>query len=877
MSVVEEFEQHLADWRVEFAGRPTEEMTALWLLALEREQLVTVAYRRDIIELRLAKMPIDPGVREAVARAIRWAWRDEEAHALYIRGVLLRGRTFPERARAWLTQVEGRVAGWTASRQHHFGWRERPITRAVAEVLEVAGALANKIPEPARDELHWTPFADFCRFNIAAERTAAMGWARIAELAEDPDLQVPPADLAAFRKIAEDEERHARIFELFSRSFDPQDRLVAGLDADALITAIGEIGQRFLALPRPNDPAWQNPLGKGATVFVRQGTGNGQGPALLTEVLDALDLQVLKGMKVAIKASFMMVTDRDDRSNMVAVELLHELGAWLGKRGAEVTMLEGGNIYDRFHANRGVLEVAEYLGVPSAHYDMVDAGKVQVEHQYQRGLDQHTIAAPWRDADLRILFGKLRSHPTSTAMLSMEAAEGLADRHDLHTFGDRRTDRELTVAMLLDAFPPDVALVDACECVADGLLGMMGTEHPRSPRRIYGSRDAVSLDAVVARHIGAKPDDPMFVNVAADWFGDPRGTIEVDGPDGTIDGWIPPAHSTRTALLKRLALPVYSHASARGALFLPDFDTAAFPAIQKPSLGAQLARRVVRQITRDAPHFMGLLPTEWLDTPGGRVRMTRVGSGDPVILLHGYPETLQLFSHLVPLLAERHEVIAFDWPGQGYSDRWKGGADPVARAEQLATLMDLWKIGDAHLVCTDMGGHPGLALAATQPERVRKLVVMNCLLFGDGETSYRIALMRRSGLNNFAFTRAPSIVYAQCKRTFLDRRDHWPPELDDDFLPAFRAAPVGQFLADLCADVEDAFPDLPELYWRVDRPTLALWAENEGHFPVSQARRLVELTQSASLEIVDGAGHWMPFTHATEVDTAISAFLESSP
>ena len=873
MAVVAEFEAQLEDWKIRYAGRPEDEMTALWLLALEREQLVTVAYRRDIIDLRLSKMPISPEVRDAVGRAIRWAWRDEEAHALYIRGVLLRGRDPSTRAQAWLTQLEGRIAGWTSSRQHHLGWSERPITRAVAEMLEIAGALAKKIPDPARETLHWTPFADFCRFNIAAERTAALGWQRIAELAEHPELEVTPRDLDAFRTIAEDEDRHARIFELFSTAFDPHDRLVADLDADQLIEAIGAIGQRFLALPRPHDPAWENPLGKGATVYVRQGTRADEGPALLRDILDALDLDIQPGMRVAIKPTFMMVTDRRDRSNMVDIALLHSLGAYLRERGADVVLLEGGNIYDRFYAHRDVVSVATYLGVPCPHYAMLDAGTVQTPHDYARGLDQHTIAAPWRDADLRILFGKLRSHPTTTAMLSMEAAEGLAERHDQHTFGDRRTNRELTLAMLLDAFPPDIALVDAYRCVADGLLGMMGTDTPRHPWRLYGSRDAVSLDAVLTRHLGAEPDAAMLVHVACDWFGDPRQTLEVDGPDEVIPGWIPPAHSARTALLQRLAMPVYEHASARGALFLPDFDEDAFPPLAPLSPAVRLGQRVVRQLTRDAPHFLGLLPTTWLQTDAGRDRMTRVGSGPPVILLHGYPETLQLFSHLVPRLAERFEVLAFDWPGQGYSDRWPGPAHPEERAEQLATLMDHWDLPSAHLVATDMGGHPALSLAATSPQRVQSLTIMNCLLFGDGPTSFRISLMRRSRLASFAFRRAPSAVYAQCKQTFLERGAPWPTELDEDFLRAFRSPAVGRFVADLCTDVEAAFPRLPDHYWKIDQPTMALWAEQEAHFPIRQAERFTTLVDSAHLRVIPGAGHWMAFTRAAAVEEALRGFL----
>ena len=73
-------------------------------------------------------------------------------------------------------------------------------------------------------------------------------------------------------------------------------------------------------------------------------------------------------------------------------------------------------------------------------------------------------------------------------------------------------------------------------------------------------------------------------------------------------------------------------------------------------------------------------------TPSGRVRVARLGSGPPLLLLHGYPETLQIFSALVPLLAARFQVIAFDWPGLGGSDEQRGGATPEAQADRLRSI-----------------------------------------------------------------------------------------------------------------------------------------------------------------------------------------------
>src|SRR5215467_13343455 len=56
--VFEEFEHQLVAWRRKYEGRPRREMLRLLLLALEREEIVSVSYREDVISRRLRTMPI---------------------------------------------------------------------------------------------------------------------------------------------------------------------------------------------------------------------------------------------------------------------------------------------------------------------------------------------------------------------------------------------------------------------------------------------------------------------------------------------------------------------------------------------------------------------------------------------------------------------------------------------------------------------------------------------------------------------------------------------------------------------------------------------------------------------------------------------------
>src|SRR5207244_5403448 len=195
-----------------------------------------------------------------------------------------------------------------------------------------------------------------------------------------------------------------------------------------------------------------------------------------------------------------------------------------------------------------------------------------------------------------------------------------------------------------------------------------------------------------------------------------------------------------------------------------------------------------------------MLATMFQTLPGGkRLRLARLGSGPPLVLLHGYPDNLQIWCELAPRLADRFEVIAFDWPGMGYSDAWPGGTTPAHMADRLRTLLDAWGVGRAGVVGLDMGGQPALAFAARHPERTLGLVVMNSLVFGDEATSWEIRVLRRFGWNRFVLRRLPWLVFRRAERTFLPRGVALPPGLRADLWDGFRRPEVRAFISRLCA------------------------------------------------------------------------------
>jgi hypothetical protein len=243
------FAHQLAAWQTRYAGRPEREMLHLYLLALEREENVAVAYDAAVLGPRLAAMHLPDGVRELIRRALLWVWKDEEMHAIYVRTALRRLDQHLLGMRTVLQQTAGAVGGWTVSVQQHRRWSDAPLSRSAATLLVWAGGVTGRVPREVRHHLRYSSFRDFCRYNVDTEGTAWLCWQRLTELA----AQVPALSAAQvddFRRVADDESRHRQIFKILAEALTDDDRLREGVTAEALTARIGAVGEFFLrALP----------------------------------------------------------------------------------------------------------------------------------------------------------------------------------------------------------------------------------------------------------------------------------------------------------------------------------------------------------------------------------------------------------------------------------------------------------------------------------------------------------------------------------------------------------------------------------------------------------------------------------------------------
>lgn len=127
----------------------------------------------------------------------------------------------------------------------------------------------------------------------------------------------------------------------------------------------------------------------------------------------------------------------------------------------------------------------------------------------------------------------------------------------------------------------------------------------------------------------------------------------------------------------------------------------------------------------------------YADVNGIRLHYVDGGSGEPVVLLHGWPFTWREFRATMPLLAVAgYRVIAPDLRGFGLSDKPETGYQKTNVARDVAELVERLGLAPVNLVGQDIGMMVAFALAASHPDLVRKAVLGEALIPGYGLEDY---------------------------------------------------------------------------------------------------------------------------------------------
>jgi len=256
------------------------------------------------------------------------------------------------------------------------------------------------------------------------------------------------------------------------------------------------------------------------------------------------------------------------------------------------------------------------------------------------------------------------------------------------------------------------------------------------------------------------------------------------------------------------------------------------------------------------------------------VAVSDAGDGPPVVLLHGFACGKRMWFHQTRALRRHFRVVAYDLRGHGLTGAPAAATDYSAAhlARDLVGVLDALKIERAAIVGFSLGGGPALALAASRPERVSRLVLADVGAGADdplkieGMARRWGSLIRRGDIDELVADMLRSELFKVYARRSARARRH--------MAGLIRATPIDGLrftLSEVLAKRKSLFRATGVLK-AVQAPTLVLVGQ-EDYACSKAARLLAETIPNAALKVIAGSGHMAPLEQPAAFNAALMEFL----
>lgn len=276
----------------------------------------------------------------------------------------------------------------------------------------------------------------------------------------------------------------------------------------------------------------------------------------------------------------------------------------------------------------------------------------------------------------------------------------------------------------------------------------------------------------------------------------------------------------------------------------------------------------------------------WIN--GIRMHTAEIGSGEPLVLLHGFPERWRSWRRVMELLAPSYRAIAPDLRGYGDTEAAESGYDLPNLARDVAELLSQAGGGaPVSLAGHDWGGVIGWHVAASYPSLVKKYVAVS----GPHLARYRelalkspMDLARGSYTIFFQLPLLPELLLSAGGGAFLERvarasavRSDTVGEEDLEFLREGWADRKRMSLGlAYYRELITRFP-LAHRYYREHKPecpALVVWGDGDWFLSLGQTRELDKWCASPpEVRIIEDCGHWVPLEAPEELSGMMAEFL----
>jgi len=266
-----------------------------------------------------------------------------------------------------------------------------------------------------------------------------------------------------------------------------------------------------------------------------------------------------------------------------------------------------------------------------------------------------------------------------------------------------------------------------------------------------------------------------------------------------------------------------------------------------------------------------------VDLDGEQVHYVEAGTGEPLVLIHGFMAWSFTWRRNLEALAEHAHVLALDLRGFGLSAKdAKRKHSLFDQVEVLRAFLDAKGIGRSVLCGHSMGGEVAVRFALTYPDRVKALVLVSSsgYVYREKSPLERLALwlpsvgelfVRATVLNRRFAGRALRTAYRQSSAVT-------EADVEGYLLPARAPGAPGAFV---CMVRDMDFGCTAQQIRNVTHRTLIIWGENDPWIPVQHGRKMAQDLKDSRLVVFADCGHVPPEEHPDEFNRVVSDFLQS--
>lgn len=250
------------------------------------------------------------------------------------------------------------------------------------------------------------------------------------------------------------------------------------------------------------------------------------------------------------------------------------------------------------------------------------------------------------------------------------------------------------------------------------------------------------------------------------------------------------------------------------------------------------------------------------------------GQGEPIVFLHGLPESWFSWHYQLTNLMTDYRVIAIDLKGYGQSDKADGDYTAANVAEEVVALMDLIGLGKFNLVSHDWGTAVSDNIAGNHPDRIVRFVRMECPVHRlDPANHPQFALLQNQQLATAMMMNSDDFVRGIYTRmTVQTVLEEDLSRIVEEFSRPGVAQAVPRYFRDMGGS-RQTFEERLAIFGAMDFPVLLLQADSDPNQPAWYFEGATDLFPNAELQWVENSGHFSELEQPEAVTEAIRDFL----